>query len=76
MPQYSQTLALWVSCKNLLEFGKKHFGGNLFYPTDGFLILNSLRMNWLWNQEGTLDHIFDLQKTAQTEDNRANAVGL
>ena len=52
------------------------FGSNLFYPTDWFLILDSLRTNWLWNQEGTLDQSFDLQKIAQTEDNLTNAVGL
>ena len=74
--QYSRTLALWVSCKNLLEFGKTQFGSNLFYPTDWFLILDSLRTNWLWNQEGTLDQSFDLQKITQTEDNLTNAVGL
>ena len=51
------------------------FGGNLFYPTDGFLILNSLRTNWLWNQESTLDQKFNLQKIAQTEGNLTNAVG-
>lgn len=76
VPQYSRTLALWVSCKNLLEFGKTQFGGNLFYPTDGFLILNSFRTNWLWNQESTLDQKFNLQKIAQTEGNLTNAVGL
>ena len=50
------------------------FGGNLFYPTDGFLILNGLRTNWLWNQESTLDQKFNLQKIAQTEGNLTNAV--
>lgn len=75
VPQYSRTLALWVSCENLLEFGKTQFGGNLFYPTDRFLILNSLRTNWLWNQESTLDQKFNLQKIAQTEGNLTNAVG-
>ena len=69
-------IVLCVSCKNRLEFGKMQFGRNLFYPVDGFLILDSLRTNWLWNQEGTLDRRFDLQKTAQTEDNLTNVVGL
>ena len=57
------------------EFSKMQFGSNLFYPTDWFLILDSLRTNWLWNPEGTLDQSFDLQKIAQTEDNLTNAVG-
>ena len=76
LPLYSRTIVLWVSCKNRSEFSKMQFGSNLFYPTDWFLILDSLRTNWLWNQEGTLDQSFDLQKIAQTEDNLTNAVGL